>query len=139
MALHGSIIQKRVEGCMGGWVADHQTLARKTIVSFGRRGTLYYSILMESKALGIKMEPNLSQADTKKRPLRTMPSTATRRVAREWVNDTQCGLGCGPPDALPAHTVYHSDTRGTLAEWLLTAWCEAVSFWCLLGSDWTAF
>jgi hypothetical protein len=35
----------------------------------------------------------------------------------------------GPPDALPAHTVYHSDTRGTLAEWLLTAWCKAVSFW----------
>jgi hypothetical protein len=45
----------------------------------------------------------------------------------------------GSPEALPAHTVYHSDTRETLAEWLLTAWCEAVSFWCLLGSDWTAF
>ena len=26
----------------------------------------------------------------------------------------------------------------TLAEWLLTAWCEAMSFWCPLGSDWTA-
>ena len=45
----------------------------------------------------------------------------------------------GPPDALPAYTVYHSDTREPLAEWLLTAWCEAVSFGCPLGSDRTAF
>jgi hypothetical protein len=78
-------------GWMGGRPPDPRP--ENNCIIRTSRDTIYYSILMESRALGIKMEPNLSQADTTKRPLRTMPSTATPRVARECLNDTQCGLG----------------------------------------------